>query len=478
MKQSFKITKLAAFLLTLILMLAVGASVFAKGSEDWKKAEGSYTWKESSQYNNGKLIIKPVEEDLFLFSFDVMRGSEAEDSAYDYALGGIFLVDDKGTGEAEFEVDKKLVKLNFTLKDKTVTVKQTGTMPADVSGAYEFTEKTFEASEAAAAAILEGIAPVKTSLNETNRPYQLVYGSEAIGGWFHEVKAVNNGHMFARFLVASDLSAVYRADEPKEPPVLIFGSPASMLTAKTVPLENNDEEAEEEPAPPEGATEEKSDGKGGDAQDQTKLSAVVEVGPEEAEIKVGESSKLVVKIPGNLKYNLSDLKSSAADKISVDGKGILTAKAEGTAEITGKLTVDEASKDFKVKVEGFVPGLACDVLPTHLDLKQSLKLSAYIRGQEGDANPEWSVSDTKIAEIKDGVLTGKADGIVEVTAKQGDMKKTWKVAVGKSEFPKPGKDGAEGEEDDGDVLLGLVILALPVVAVGGIIWWLMKRRKK
>ena len=89
--------------------------------------------------------------------------------------------------------------------------------------------------------------------------------------------------------------------------------------------------------------------------------------------------------------------------------------------------------------------------------------------------PEWKVSDSKIAEIKDGVLTAKADGLVDVTAKNGDMTRTWKVAVGKSELPKPG--AAEEDDDDGG-FLGLLILAIPVVLIGGGIWMYLKRRKK
>ncbi|MBR2183785.1 MAG: hypothetical protein IJ858_10230 [Acidaminococcaceae bacterium] len=60
MKRNFTISRLVVFVLTLIVMLAVTTVSMAKGSEDWKNAEGSYTWKESSQYNNGRLIIKPM----------------------------------------------------------------------------------------------------------------------------------------------------------------------------------------------------------------------------------------------------------------------------------------------------------------------------------------------------------------------------------------------------------------------------------
>jgi uncharacterized protein YjdB len=476
MKHNFKMTKLVVFMVTLVLTLAVTAVAMAKGADEWKKAEGLYVWKESAQYSNGFLFVKPMEEDLFLFEFKTMRGSEAEDSSYDYNVAGIFLVEDNGVGTAEIDVDKKPVKLTFTLKGKTIAVKQTGTMPADVSGEYDFQQKENHATEAAATAILEGIAPAKTSLNSSNRPYRLVYANETVGGWFYDVRAIHQPtkKMFARFLVAADLTAVYRNDDVKDPK-LIYGSPATMLTTEIAPLLQEEEEEEEVQAP-EGATEEKVEGKDSDkGENQSKLSAVVNVGPADPAIKVGESSKLAVALPGRLHYKLSDLKSSAGDKVSVDEKGNLTAKAEGTATISGKLTVDNASKEFKVDVNAYVPKLECDVLPTHLEINEKLELSAYITGQEGEVKPEWSVSDSKIAEIKDGVLTAKADGLVDVTAKNGEMKRTWKVAVGKSELPKKG-EAAEGDDDFG--IFDLLILALPVVLIGGGIWMFMKRRKK
>ena len=477
MKRYFTINKLVVFMVTLVLTLAVTAVALAKGADEWKKAEGLYVWKESAQYSNGMLYVKPMEDDLFLFEFKTMRGSEAEDSAYDYNVAGIFLAEDNGVGTAEIEVDKKPVKLTFALKGKTIAVKQTGTMPADVSGEYDFQEKGNFATEAAATAILEGITPAKTSLNGSNRPYRLVYANETVGGWFYDVRAIHqpSNKLFARFLVAADLTAVYRNDDVKNPR-LIYGSPATMLTTEIAPLLQEDEEEEEEVEAPEGASEEKVDSKGTDSQEnQSRLSAVVSVGPADPAIKVGESSKIAVVLPGRLHYKLSGLKSSAGDKVSVDEKGNLTAKAEGTATITGKLTVDNASRDFKVDVTAYVPKLECDVLPTHLEINEKLELSAYITGQEGEVKPEWKVSDSKIAEIKDGVLTAKADGLVNITAKNGDMTRTWKVAVGKSELP---KDGAAEEDDDDGGFLGLLILALPVVLIGGGIWWFLKRRKK
>ena len=73
------------------------------------------------------------------------------------------------------------------------------------------------------------------------------------------------------------------------------------------------------------------------------------------------------------------------------------------------------------------------------------------------------------------MLVGKADGVVDVTAKYDKMERTWKVAVGKAELPKP----KAGEADDSDFdIFDLLILGLPVILIGGGIWMFMKRRKK
>lgn len=357
MKRFFTVKLLGIFMLTLALMASGSGSASAAGSGAWEKAEGAYVWTESAQYSSGMLYVKPIEDELFLFEFKVMRGSEAEDSSYDFTAAGIFAVDDSGLGETEFEVDQKPVKLTFALKGRTIAVKQDGSMPADVSGSYEYLEKNFDISEAAAAAVLEGIAPVKTSLNASNRPYSLVCDDETVDGWFYAVKAVNqpSGREFARFLVAADLSAVYRSDDG-EAPILIYGSPESMLSAKTAPLLQEEQaDTDEDLDLPAGAELDSRDSETPPYEEQSRLSAVVSVGPVDPDIKVGESSRLTVSLPGGLPYTLSELKSGAADKVSVDGSGVLTAKAEGKAEISGKLTVDGVSKEFKVEVSAYVP---------------------------------------------------------------------------------------------------------------------------
>ena len=482
--KRIKITKLVVFMLTLVLMLAVAAVAMAKGDEEWKKVNGSYTWKESAQYSNGTLDVKPLGNGNYLFLFDTMRGSEAENSSFSFHTAELMRIDNNGVGIAEFLADKKPVKLTFTLKGKSIFVKQTGTLPADLSGEYirnDSDKAVFEGTDAAAIIMPKGLDPAKTGLNSANSPYRLVRAMESVGGFFYDIRAVrkSDNKMFARFLVSDDLTMVYRQDNFKAVPKLIYGTPESLFTVQYVPLdkipgEDDEEESADETPPglPEGATEESADGtETGKEAEPNQLSAVVRVGPAAPLVKVGESTKMEVYLPGNLSYKLTDLKSSASDKVSVDEKGNMTAKAEGTATISGKITVDGVSREFKREVIAYVPKLECDMLPTKLEINEKLKLEAYIT--EGDAvKPQWSVSDSKIAEIKGDVLTGKADGLVDVTAKTDKMTRTWKVAVGKAELPK------EKEKEEEESSFSLLTLALPVVLIGGGAWWFLNRRKK
>ena len=82
----------------------------------------------------------------------------------------------------------------------------------------------------------------------------------------------------------------------------------------------------------------------------------------------------------------------------------------------------------------------------------------------------------KLATIENGFLVAKADGIVEVTGQSGELKNTWKLAVGKSKLPKEGD--AAPDDDDDDFLLGLIMLGLPLALVGGGAWWWFAGRKK
>ena len=63
---------------------------------------------------------------------------------------------------------------------------------------------------------------------------------------------------------------------------------------------------------------------------------------------VGNSEKLVAKLPWNLPYTITAT-SEDSSIISVDGDTI-TAVSAGETTVTGKLKVDDAEKDFSINI--------------------------------------------------------------------------------------------------------------------------------
>lgn len=462
---------IVSLLITLLLCCLTMVAMAAKG--DWKNVQGSYVWTESSQYNNGILNIKPLEEDIYLFEFRVMRGSEAEDSAETFQTAGTLLLNDNGVGEADLPVGQDdVVTLQFTLADKTLTVKQEGKLPLDVQGAYTFNEPGFDVSENAAVAIIESLPSNLTSLGAANRPYKLLYADETVDGWFYQVIAVHEptNTIIGKYLVAADLSAVYRNDE--NIPGLIYGTPENMLAAQRIPLveeEDQDDPPAIENGEPQGNTEEEDRPAANEAQ----ATPLVKIAAEQENLRVGDNTKITAQLPGNLGYEIASLQSSNKNVLKIDGNKIVGV-APGTASIKGTLKLEKGKKDFEVNVTVFEPKLEADNMPTHINIGDKLPLQTFITGQEGFVKAQWSVNDEKIAVINKGQLVGKADGLVTVTAKHGDMQSSWFVAVGKAELPM----GAIGEDEDDDYSWMTALLAVfigGVVVIGGGAFWLYKR---
>ena len=454
-----------------LLLCCVTVLGFAAPKSEWQKAKGSYVWTQSSQFNNGILNILPLEDDIYLYEFKVLRGSESEDSAEEFQTAGTFLLEDNGDGVADMSYGDELVQLRFSLHDSVITATQDGALPLDIQGDYKHNEDSFEVSENAAVALIESLPSAVTSLTAANRPYRLVYADETVDGWFYQVTAIfePTNDVIARYLVAADLSAVYRNDEGVEEPGLIYGSPENMLAATRAPLV----EVEETEAPTvesgelEGDTEEKEQ----TAEAAAQVSALVTVAVEEESLRVGESTEIKAQLPGNVGYTVADLVSENTDVVKVEGN-TLVGVAPGTASVKGNLHLEKGKKPFEVSVTVYEPRLENTSMPTHIAIGDKLPLEAFITGEEGFVDAEWSVSDEKIAVLEDGKLVGKADGLVIVTAKYGEMTSSWYVAVGKAELPL----GAEDGEDEDDGLSWLTIIGGIVVVGGGALWFF--RRKK
>ena len=214
------------------------------------EVKGLYVLEGSSQYTNGTLQLRYVGNNCYLFDLSRMEGNEIEDTAFDYELSGIFEMGADGIGSYEATDESKL-KLGFSFDEQGVTVTEEDTeesLPVHLSGRYDFVSSSFSLSETNAVTILEFLPPAVTSLNESNRPYELVFLQEMVDEDFYRVKAIHipTGTVIADFHLAWDLSKIYRVDN--EAPILIFdsaefASETSTVTPVTIEAASDAEEA-------------------------------------------------------------------------------------------------------------------------------------------------------------------------------------------------------------------------------------------
>ncbi len=308
--------------------------------EDWYAVKGTYARDNNSQYNNGTLSLMYLDNDVVMFEFFMMEGSESEDTSNNFCLSGAFYLDEAGTGIYEHPKTGD-VKLTFTLSEKGVIVNQTGKLPIDVSGKYSFIESYIKVTEQAAVEILEQLPTAATSLNHNNGEYKISMSDEMVDGWFYDVKAnfIDTKALLAEFYIASDMSAVYRVDT--EEPILVWGSAQPMLDAAY----------SADVASLFGVTEDENSSKANDTekvQTSAKMN-YVSIYPQNTSIAIGDSTQIVLSAPGKLKYSLT-YKSSDPEITRVDEKGVITGVAEGEAVITGSVTIDGAEKPFEVSV--------------------------------------------------------------------------------------------------------------------------------
>ncbi|MGX8701230.1 Ig-like domain-containing protein [Caproiciproducens sp.] len=317
--------------------------------EVWEAVSGSFVRDDSSQYNNAVLQMKYLSDSCAMFEFRLMEGSEAEDLADSLVLPAVLLVDGSGVGRYESLPDSgKPFHIDFSLSadGKRVTVTHQGEMSVSPDGAYTFTGSDLEVSEVSAAAILDHLPTAATSLNHNNGEYTLQYPESLVSGWFYPVSATFNdtGAVLAKFIVAKDLSAVYRVDDDIDP-VLIFGSAQPMLSARIAPAPNDGSSeaqgAQSAPSP------EQKDAEAESADPGDELPLVSVTLQNSALLTPGESDKLIAVLPWELPYTLT-AKSSKPEVATVDETGAVKAVAPGETTLSGTLTADDGEKPFEI----------------------------------------------------------------------------------------------------------------------------------
>lgn len=183
------------------------------------KVIGSYYRENSSQYNNGILVITDFSEGLKIFEFNILSGSEANDSATSYRLAGVFNVDLDKVGQGEFDsiVAGQNGKIHFELsKDgKMINVTAEGPKNQVYVGSYSYYHPGFDISLGLAKAVLEELPGAVTGLTQAAGKYtiKLFDNEDPLLGIYYEVEAIDKrDQVIGSYLVSKDLQSVVRTD--------------------------------------------------------------------------------------------------------------------------------------------------------------------------------------------------------------------------------------------------------------------------
>jgi len=198
-----------------LLMFLLCFSVAFAADVDVVKC-GTYILDGSTEYTNGKLIIKQIHNkniqgDQFIFYFDVMRGTETQTPKVTRYSN--FATIDKKDGKIKGVLDLETKKLEFAFDGDKINVVCSGFFPKDLEGSYTFLESYFELTQPMAVAFLETLPPPMTSLTKVNRPYKIELASDKVKKgsiMYYSAKAVNlnTKKVFARYLITEDLKQV------------------------------------------------------------------------------------------------------------------------------------------------------------------------------------------------------------------------------------------------------------------------------
>lgn len=183
------------------------------------KAIGSYYRENSSQYNNGILVITDFSEGLKIFEFNILSGSEATDSATSYRLAGVFNVDLDKVGQGEFDsvVAGQNGKIHFELSKDGKMINVTAESPKNqvYVGSYSYYHPDFDISLGLAKAVLEELPGAVTGLTQAAGKYtiKLFDNEDPLLGIYYEVEAIDKrDQVIGSYLVSKDLQSVVRTD--------------------------------------------------------------------------------------------------------------------------------------------------------------------------------------------------------------------------------------------------------------------------
>ena len=171
-------------------------------------------------------------------------------------------------------------------------------------------------------------------------------------------------------------------------------------------------------------------------------------------IKENETLQLTAVVyPANATQEVT-WSSSNEGIATVSTTGLVTALTVGSVDIYATSTVDTSvSNKFSLIIE---ENIEAEVTPTSVELTaadnqttckagEKLTLTAVVSPSNASQSIEWSSSDNTIAEVKSGVVTGKKEGTVTITAaakNHPEVKATIELTIEPSDDPTFTKDWA------------------------------------
>lgn len=301
----------------------------------WDGYFGTLVNRESTEYTNATLQVKGLGNSLVLFEFDIMEGSESEDSAGTFIIAGTMLTDDKGIGlyESLNEDGTTAYSIGFDRSEDgtMITVSHTGNLPMNPDGEYDWVDDNIESDAQLAVALLEHLPTAATSLNGNIGAYTINYPEAGVLDYFYPVTATldDTKAILAEYLVCSDLSSVWRLDTEDGIPALIYGTAQDMLDAVVYlnKLGGDEVQASLEATP--------------------LLDVMLEGG---ILMEPGASAKIVIDSPYPFASSLDQPLSSNEEVATVSDDGTVTAHQSGTTTIMADIVVEDATRSFMLDI--------------------------------------------------------------------------------------------------------------------------------
>lgn len=153
-----------------------------------------------------------------------------------------------------------------------------------------------------------------------------------------------------------------------------------------------------------------------------------------AELVIGNTLQLTATVsPSNATDKNVTWNSFSTTVATVSPTGLVTAKTEGSANITASCGGKSATCQLTVKkpvIPTPVSSVTLSQPSASLKVGETVTLTATVKPDDAtDKTVTWSTSDGSVAIVSNGVVTAKKVGVATITAKAGEKSATCEITV-------------------------------------------------